>query len=55
MTRRIETGAMMMTTRRVLMGTRPAASLHQRSITEEATKTTVTYVTSSTAEMHALN
>jgi methyl coenzyme M reductase subunit C len=43
---------MMMITKRVLMGTQPAASLHWRSTAEEATKTTVTYVTSSAGGMH---
>jgi hypothetical protein len=44
---------MMMTIGRVLMGTQPAASLHRRSTTEDATETTMTYMTSSTLEMHA--
>jgi hypothetical protein len=52
MTRRTETGAMMMTTGRVLTGTRLAASLHRRSAAEDATETTMTYMTSSTIEMH---
>jgi hypothetical protein len=43
---------MMKTTERVLMGTRPAASLHQRGMAEDAMETTVTYMTSSVAEMH---
>jgi hypothetical protein len=43
---------MMMTTGKVLMGTRPTASLRWRSATEDATEMTVTYVTSSAAEIH---
>jgi hypothetical protein len=43
---------MMMTTRRVLEGTQPAASLHWRSVAEDTTEIDVTYVTSFTAEMH---
>jgi hypothetical protein len=39
----------MMTTGFVPMGTRPTSSLHQRGLVE----TTVTYATSSAAEMHA--
>jgi hypothetical protein len=35
------------------VGTRPTTSLHRRSATKDATATTTTYVTSSTAEMHA--
>jgi hypothetical protein len=41
MTRRTETGVMMMTTSRVLIGTRPAASLNKRSAAEDATETTM--------------
>jgi hypothetical protein len=52
MTRRAETGVIIMTTGKVLMGTRLAASLHQRSMAEDATEATVTYVMSSTVEMH---
>jgi hypothetical protein len=43
---------MRMTTDRVLVGTRPATSLHQRSVAEGVTDITVTYVTSSTIDMH---
>jgi hypothetical protein len=43
---------MMMTTRRVLMGTRPVASLHQRSTAKDATETTTTYAMSFVVEMH---
>jgi hypothetical protein len=53
MTRRTETGVMMMTTGKAFMGTRPAASLHWRSVAENAIETTLTYVTSSMIEMHA--
>jgi hypothetical protein len=53
MTRRTKTGVMMMTTWRVLMGTRLVASLHQMSTAEDATKTIVTYMTSSAVGMHA--
>jgi hypothetical protein len=53
MTRRIGTGVMMMTTGRVLVGTQPAASLHRRSVTEDAIETTMTYTTSSVIGMHA--
>jgi hypothetical protein len=52
MTRRTETGVMMMTTRKAFVGTRPAASLHRRSTVEDASETTATYATSSAAEMH---
>jgi hypothetical protein len=52
MTRRTEIGVMMMTARRVLMGTRPVASLHQRSAIEDMTETTATCVTSFAVEMH---
>jgi hypothetical protein len=41
-------GVMMMTTGGVTVGTRSASSLHQRAMV----KMTVTYVASSTAEMH---
>jgi hypothetical protein len=53
MTRRTETGVMMMTTGKVFLGTRPVASLHRRSMAEDTTETTVTYATSSAIEMHA--
>jgi hypothetical protein len=43
---------MLMTTGRVLMGTQPAASLHHRSIAEDAIEATVTYATTSMVEMH---
>jgi hypothetical protein len=52
MTRRIETGVMIMTIRRVLVGTWLASSLHQRSTAEDVIETTVTCVTSSTVELH---
>jgi hypothetical protein len=52
MTMRIEIGVMMMTTRRVVVGTWPTASLHQRSAAEDAIETTMTCTTSSTVEMH---
>jgi hypothetical protein len=48
MIRRTETKVTMMTNGRVPMGTRLAASLHQRSVVEA----TVTYTMSSMAEMH---
>jgi hypothetical protein len=51
-TRRTETGVMMMTTSRVLVGTRPVESLHRRSMVEDTTETTATCVMSSAAEMH---
>jgi archaellum biogenesis protein FlaJ (TadC family) len=54
MTRRTETGVMMMATERVLVGTQPAASLHWRSTAEDATETTVTYAMSSATEMHVV-
>jgi hypothetical protein len=54
MTRRTETRVMMMTTGKAFMGTRLAASLHERSTAEDATETTMTYVTSSAPEMHAV-
>jgi hypothetical protein len=53
MNRRTEIGVMMMTTRKVFVGTRPAASLHRRSTAENAAATIATYVMSSTVEMHA--
>jgi hypothetical protein len=53
MTRRTETWVMMMTTRSVLVGTQPPASLHWRNAAEDATETTVTYATSSVVEMRA--
>jgi hypothetical protein len=43
---------MMMTIRKAFVGTRPKASLHRRSVVEDATETTVTYATSSAPEMH---
>jgi hypothetical protein len=42
----------MMTTRKAFVGTRPAASLHWRSVAKDATGITVTYATSSASEMH---
>jgi hypothetical protein len=53
MTKRTEKRVKMMTTGRVLVGTRPAASLHQWSAAEDAIEITVSYVMSSLAEMHA--
>jgi hypothetical protein len=53
MTRRTEIGVIMVTTERVLMGTRLAASLHRWSVVEGATETTMTYVMSSMTEMLA--
>jgi hypothetical protein len=53
MTRRTGTRVMMMTTRKVFVGTRPAASLHWRSAVKDASETTMTYATSSVVEMHA--
>jgi hypothetical protein len=44
---------MMMTTRRVFMGTRLAASVHRRCAAEDAIETTVIYVMSSAAKMRA--
>jgi hypothetical protein len=52
MTRMTEIGVMMMTTGRVLMGTHPVASLHQRSAAKEAIEIITTYTMSSTVEMH---
>jgi hypothetical protein len=52
MTRRTETGVRMMTTEKVFVGTRPAASLHRRSLAKDATETTVTYATSSAVEIY---
>jgi hypothetical protein len=52
MTRKTETGVMMMTTGRVLMGTQPVASLNRRSVAEDAIESTTTYAMSSVAEMH---
>jgi hypothetical protein len=52
MTKMTETGVMMMTTGKVLVGTRPAASLYRRSRAEDATETTVTHAMSSTVGMH---
>jgi hypothetical protein len=49
----MQTGVMMMITGRAFMGTRPAASFHGRSATEDTTETTVTYATSFAPEMHA--
>jgi hypothetical protein len=43
---------MMVTTGRVFVGTRPAASLHAGSVAEDAAETTVIYMTSSMPEMH---
>jgi hypothetical protein len=53
MTRRTETGVMMMTTRKFFIGTQLEASLHGRSVIEDATETTMAYVTSSVPEIHA--
>jgi hypothetical protein len=53
MTRRMETGVMMVTTGRAFVGYRLAASLHGRSAVEDAAETTVIHMTSFTAEMHA--
>jgi hypothetical protein len=53
MSRRTETGVMMMTTGKAFIRTRPIASLHERRAAEDAIETTVTYATSFTAEMHA--
>jgi hypothetical protein len=52
MTRRMETGDTMMTTGKASRRTWLAASLHMRSAAEDATESTVTYVTSSVPEMH---
>jgi hypothetical protein len=52
MTRRTETEVMMMTTGKAFMGTRLAASLHRRSVAEDAIETTATHATSSVTEMH---
>jgi hypothetical protein len=52
MTRRTEIGVMMVTTGKAFMATRPAASLHGRSVAKDATKTTMTNVTSSMPKMH---
>jgi hypothetical protein len=52
MTKMTEIGVMMMTTGKAFMVTRPVASLHGRSATEDATETIATYVTSSVPEMH---
>jgi hypothetical protein len=53
MSRRTETGIMMMTTGKVFVGTWPVASLHRRSVAEDTTETTVTYTMLSTTQMHA--
>jgi hypothetical protein len=53
MTRRTETGVMMMTTEKAFLGTHLAASLHKRSAAEDVTEATMTFAMSSTAEMHA--
>jgi hypothetical protein len=53
MTKRTETGVMMVTTARAFVGTRPAESLHGGTIAEDAAKPIVICVTSSTPEMHA--
>jgi hypothetical protein len=42
----------MITTGKAVVGTRLAASLHWRSVAEDATGITVTYATSSASEMH---
>jgi hypothetical protein len=52
MTKMMETGVMMMTTGKAFVVIRLAASLHRRSVTEDATETITTYVTSSVPEMH---
>jgi hypothetical protein len=43
---------MTVTTGRVLVGTRPVASLHTRSMTEDIAETTAIYMASSVPEMH---
>jgi hypothetical protein len=53
MTRRTETGVMMMTTEKAFVGTRPTLSLHRRSMAEDTTEATMTYMMSPTPEMHA--
>jgi hypothetical protein len=53
MTKRMETGVMMMTTGKAFVGTRPAASLHERSVAEDITETIATFTASSVVEMHA--
>jgi hypothetical protein len=45
---------MTVTTGRIFMGTRPAASLHARSAAEDASETITIYATSSTPKMHAV-
>jgi hypothetical protein len=52
MTRRAEIGVMMMMTEKVFMGTRSVASLHKRSVANDAIETIATYMTSSMVEMH---
>jgi hypothetical protein len=47
------TRVMMVTIRRVFMGTRPAASLHGKSVTKDTEETTAIYARSFTLEMHA--
>jgi hypothetical protein len=42
-TRRTETGVIMVITGRSFVGTRPVASLHERSMAKDATETTATY------------
>jgi hypothetical protein len=54
MTRRTENRAMIITTGKAFMGTRPATSLHQRCAAEDAIETNVTSVTSSVLEMHKI-
>jgi hypothetical protein len=51
MTRRTETGVMMMTTGKAFVLTWKGASLHGRSMAKDATETTVTYMMSSAPEM----
>jgi hypothetical protein len=53
MTRRMNTGVMMVTTGRAFVGTQPAASLHGGSVAEDVVETTTIYVMSSAPKMHA--
>jgi hypothetical protein len=52
MTRGTDTRVMMITSKKVFMGTQPVASLHWRSTAKDTTETIVTYTMSSAAEMH---
>jgi hypothetical protein len=52
MTKRAKTGVTKVTTGTVPMGTRPAASLHRRSMVEGMAGTTATCVMSSAAKIH---